>query len=76
MNKQLRDNILEQIAISFPFSVNDVFTVYSVTSPIDATIKICEAAVKLGLSSPIYITDVAKNGLPEPVKTPLFPGLK
>ena len=57
---QLRDGKLMEIAKNYPFSFEDIRIVFDTLKSFDATIKACEAACEMGMSSPVYITDVAR----------------
>ena len=60
MDKGLETALLEEIAIRFPFSLEDVKITYTATGySIDATVIICQSAAEKGLRSPLLLLPVA-----------------
>jgi hypothetical protein len=67
MDNQLKDRILQEIAKSFPYPIEDVSSIYDRTHSFDATIKACEAAVAFGFSRAIGVFSFPK--IPGPSET-------
>ena len=66
MDNQLEDQILKEIAMRFPYSLEDVRSVYYATGSIDATIKACETAVRIGVGSCTFVIELAMTGRTKP----------
>lgn len=58
IDKNLTNDILQRIAISYPFTFEEVRIGFEFVKSFDATIKLCEAAVDLGMSSIIPLIQV------------------
>lgn len=61
--KALTDAIILEIAKRYPYSIDDVRVTYERLGSFDATIKVCESAARLGMSSPLYIVRIATEGI-------------
>lgn len=61
MDEALKVKLLQEIAISFPYSYDEVKYVYDSVESIDATIKTCETAAKGGFASPITIINLLEK---------------
>ena len=62
---ELKNRLLIEIAHSFPFSIQDVISTHDAVQSFDATIKACECAFEMGLSSPLSLISNAGLLLPE-----------
>lgn len=60
LNKSLEDVIIVEIAKRYPFSIEDIRSVYNLTKSFDATVKTCEAACELGYSDPVQVLEMRK----------------
>lgn len=61
MDEALKTRLLQEIAISFPYSYDEVKYVFDSVGSIDATIRACEVAVKGGFASPITIVNLLEK---------------
>lgn len=61
LDNKLKERLLTEIAVSFPFAYKEVEFVYNAIKSIDATIQICEVAVNKGFASPVTIVNLLSN---------------
>lgn len=57
MDEALKIRLLQEIAVRFPYTFDEIKYVYDSVKSIDATIRICEAAAEGGYDSPVRIAD-------------------
>ena len=63
VEEDLSNAIIIEIAKRFPYSIDDIRITYEKLRSFDATIKACESAASMGMSSPLYIVRVATEGI-------------
>ena len=63
IEKDLQNAIIFEIAKRFPYSIEDVRITYERFRSFDATIKACECAARMGMSSPLYVVRIATESV-------------
>lgn len=61
IDKNLTNDILQKIAISYPFTFEEIRICFEFVKSFDATIKLCEATVDLGMSSIIPLLQIKRQ---------------
>lgn len=61
LDRDMINKILQEIAIHYPFSFNDIRSIFEYTKSFDATIQGCESAVRLGIVNPVNAIEVIQS---------------